>query len=130
MERKNHDEKVPVGETNPPENQEFGGGTRNDLLRAIRQRTRKHNVATVTNANDFSGLIEIRSLAASTRSAPHTGVSGLITLSGIQVAPAIGPAVLLEPGEDEGLGAGKMLGIVTLVAAGIAIRRDREPGAW
>ena len=121
MERKKHHEKGPVGENNPSENQERRDNTRNSLLKAIRQRTRTHNVATVTNANDFSGLIEIRSLAASARSDPHTGVSGLITLSGIQVAPAIGPALLLEPGEDDGTTAGKMLGIVTLVAAGIAI---------
>ena len=114
MERKKHHKEG-------SENREHGDNTRNDLLRAIRQRTRTHNVATVTNANDFSGLIEIRSMAASTRSDPHTGISGLITLSGIQVAPAIGPAVLLEPGEDDGTTAGKMLGIVTLVAAGVAI---------
>ena len=120
MERKNHDEKGSVGENNPPENQEFGGGTRNDLLKAIRQRTRRHNVAAVTNGKDFSGLIEIRSLAASTRSAPHTGVSGLITLSGIQVSPAIGPPLLLEPSDDDGSSAGKILGIVTLVATGVA----------
>ena len=121
MERENHDEKGPVEVNNPLEKQVRNDDTRNDLLRAIRQRTRTHNVATVTKGNDFSGLIEIRSLAASARSASHTGVSGLITLSGIQVAPAIGPAILLEPGENDGVGAGKMLGIVTLVATGIAI---------
>ena len=121
MERENHDEKGPVGVNNPLEKQVRKDDTRNDLLKAIRQRTRTHNVATVTKGNDFSGLIEIRSLAASARSAAHTGVSGLITLSGIQVAPAIGPAILLEPGENDGVGAGKMLAIVTLVAAGIAI---------
>ncbi len=114
MERKKHHKEG-------SENQERGDNTRNDLLRAIRQRTRTHNVATVTNASDFSGLIEIRSMAALTRSDPHTGVSGLITLSGIQVAPAIGPALLLEPADVDGATAGKTLGIVTLVAAGVAI---------
>ena len=121
MEPKRHPEKGPVGENNPSEKQVREDDTRNNLLRAIRQRTRTHNVAKTARANDFSGLIEIRSLIASTRSDPHTGVSGLITLSGIQVSPAIGPPLLLEPDDDDGTRSGKTLGIVTLVAAGIAI---------
>ena len=120
MERKKHPEKGPTDENNPPKKQEFGGSTRNDLLKAIRQRTRTHNVAKVARANDFSGLIEIRSLITSARSDPNTGVSGLITLSGIQVSPAIGPPLLLEPSDDDGASAGKILGIVTLVATGVA----------